>query len=177
MTTTINVVGTIATDPKLINPASGTTLCSFRLASDERRYDKEKQQWIDGDTNWFGVVAFRALATHAHESFRKGDRVIVSGRLKMRSWEKDERRGISVEIEADALGHDVRWGVSSFEKRVGSRQDTPAEFSPEIAVALGANPENSSEHQEADVPTNPEDSAPLAPESTPASIGWTAAAA
>ena len=72
MTTTIQVVGTIATDPKLINPASGTQLCSFRLASDERRYDREKKEWVDGDTNWFGVVSFRGLAGHAHESFRKG---------------------------------------------------------------------------------------------------------
>lgn len=123
MTTIIHVVGTIATDPKLINPASGTQLCSFRLASDERRYDREKQEWVGGDTNWFGVVSFRGLAGHAHESFRKGDRVIVTGRLRMRKWEKDDRRGTSVEIEAEALGHDVRWGVSRFEKRVGGRND------------------------------------------------------
>lgn len=126
MTTIIHVVGTIATDPKLINPASGTQLCSFRLASDERRYDREKQEWVDGDTNWFGVVAFRGLASHAHQSFRKGDRVMVSGRLRMRKWEKDERRGTSIEIEAEALGHDVRWGVSRFEKRAGQRHDGEA---------------------------------------------------
>lgn len=150
MTTTIQVVGTIATDPKLINPASGTQLCSFRLASDERRYDREKQEWVDGDTNWFGVVAFRGLAGHAHESFRKGDRVLVSGRLRMRKWEKDDRRGTSVEIEAEALGHDVRWGVSRFEKRVGQKPDGDAasegqqddaatsEVSPEEAVGWQA---------------------------------------
>ncbi len=126
MTTIIHVVGTIATDPKLINPASGTQLCSFRLASDERRYDREKQEWVDGDTNWFGVVSFRGLAGHAHESFRKGDRVMVTGRLRMRKWEKDDRKGTSVEIEAEALGHDVRWGVSRFEKRVGVRNEGEA---------------------------------------------------
>ena len=98
MTTIIHVVGTIATDPKLINPSSGTQLCSFRLASDERRYDREKQQWVDGDTNWFGVVSFRSLASHAHESFRKGDRVMVTGRLRMRKWEKDDRRGTSPSV-------------------------------------------------------------------------------
>lgn len=150
MTTTIQVVGTIATDPKLINPASGTQLCSFRPASDERRYDREKQEWVDGDTNWFGVVAFRGLAGHAHESFRKGDRVLVSGRLRMRKWEKDDRRGTSVEIEAEALGHDVRWGVSRFEKRIGQKPDSDAasegqqddaaisEVSPEEAVGWQA---------------------------------------
>lgn len=120
MTTTISVVGTIATDPKLITPASGVTFCSFRLASDERRYDREQQSWVSGDTNWFGVLAFRGLAGHAQESFKKGDRVIVSGKLRMRKWEKDERKGTSVEIDAEAIGHDVRWGVSRFEKRVGT---------------------------------------------------------
>lgn len=121
MGTTINVVGTIATDPKLIRPSSGVQLCSFRLASDERRYDREQQSWVEGNTNWFGVVVFRSLAGHAHESFKKGDRVIVSGRLRVRKWEKEDRKGISVEIEAEAIGHDVRWGVSSFEKRMGAQ--------------------------------------------------------
>lgn len=121
MGTTINVVGTIATDPKLIRPSSGVQLCSFRLASDERRYDREQQSWVEGNTNWFGVVVFRSLAGHAHESFKKGDRVLVSGRLRVRKWEKEDRKGISVEIEAEAIGHDVRWGVSRFEKRMGAQ--------------------------------------------------------
>ena len=121
MGTTINVVGTIATDPKLIRPSSGVQLCSFRLASDERRYDREQQSWVEGNTNWFGVVVFRSLAGHAHESFKKGDRVLVSGRLRVRKWEKEDRKGISVEIEAEAIGHDVRWGVSRFDKRMGAQ--------------------------------------------------------
>lgn len=118
MSTTITVVGSIATDPKLIRPSSGVQLCSFRIASDERRFDREQQGWVEGHTNWFGVVAFRGLANHAHESFKKGDRVIVTGRLRVRKWEKDEKRGTSVEIEADSIGHDVRFGVTQFEKRV-----------------------------------------------------------
>lgn len=161
MTTTISVIGTIATDPKLIQPASGTTLCSFRLASDERRFDKDKQEWIDGNTNWFGVVAFRGLAAHAHESFHKGDRVIVSGRLRMRPWEKEDRRGTSVEIEADGLGHDVRWGVSRFEKRVGNRGDTDAD----------------SQSQEETSGPAPEEAVGSQPETSPAEIGWGVSAA
>lgn len=165
MTTTIHVVGTIATDPKLINPASGTQLCSFRLASDERRYDKEKQEWVDGGTNWFGVVAFRRLASHAHESFHKGDRVMVTGRLRMRNWEKDDRKGVSIEIEAEALGHDVRWGVSKFDKRVGQKAEAEAtreagsEPSPVEQSVFGAAAEGAS------VEASPEES-----------IRWNAAA-
>ncbi|MGD9606123.1 MAG: single-stranded DNA-binding protein, partial [Leucobacter sp.] len=59
-------------------------------------------------------------------SFRKGERVIVSGRLRVRKWENDEKSGTSVEVEADALGHDLRWGVSRFEKRTGPAESGSA---------------------------------------------------
>lgn len=117
MNNPISIVGTIATDPKLITTQSGVTLCSFRVASGDRRFDRAQQKWVDGETNWFGVTAFRALAEHAHESFRKGERIVITGRLRVRRWETGEKSGLNVEIEADALGHDLRWGVSRFEKR------------------------------------------------------------
>ena len=50
--------------------------------------------------------------------------MIINGKLKVRKWEKDDRSGTSVEIEAEAIGHDVRWGVSKFEKRVGAQVTT-----------------------------------------------------
>ncbi len=174
MTTTIHVVGTIATDPRLINPASGTQLCSFRLASDERRYDREKQEWVDGGTNWFGIVAFRGLASHSHESFRKGDRVMVTGRLRMRSWEKDDRRGVSVEIEAEALGHDVRWGVSSFDKRVGQKPDSAAVTEP---TAAAASVDSGASSSQADAETSGHEPLAFAGDVTPEeAVEWQAAA-
>ncbi|NLB47925.1 MAG: single-stranded DNA-binding protein [Microbacteriaceae bacterium] len=121
--TTMTVVGTVATDLKLIRTASDVNLCSFRLAHDERRFDRQKQAWVESNTNWFRVTLFRSLAEHAHESFQKGDRVIVKGRLRVREWENGEKRGTSVEIEADAIGHDVRWGVTQFEKRTRATHD------------------------------------------------------
>lgn len=114
---TISVVGTVATEPRMITAPSGVAFCTFRLASGERRFDRAQQRWVDGDTNWFGVNVFRSLAEHATESLHKGERVVVSGRLRVRPWEQGERSGTSVEIEADALGHDLRWGVSRFERR------------------------------------------------------------
>ena len=113
----INIVGTVASEPRMITTQSGLTFCAFRVASGERRYDRQQQKWVDGATNCYGVTAFRSLAEHAKESLRKGERVIVSGRLRVRQWEREEKSGTSVEIEADALGHDLRWGVSRFEKR------------------------------------------------------------
>ncbi|MBP6684105.1 MAG: single-stranded DNA-binding protein [Leucobacter sp.] len=111
-----STIGQIATDPKLFTPAGGTAFCTFRLASAERRYDATKQEWTDSDTNWFTVNTFRGLAQHAKSSFSKGDRVVVTGKLRVRAWEADEKRGTSVEIDADGIGHDVRFGVSVFVK-------------------------------------------------------------
>lgn len=120
MSQQISVIGQVATDPKLFTPENGVQFCTFRLACTERRFDAQKNEWVDADTNWFTVNAFRTLATHSKESFAKGDRVIVSGRLRIRNWEKEEKRGTSVEIDIDGIGHDVRWGTSSFKKRAGT---------------------------------------------------------
>lgn len=120
----LSTIGVVATDPKLFTPAGGAEFCTFRLACTERRFDGQKQTWVDGETNWYTVNTFRALAVHAHGSLSKGDRVVLSGRLRVRSWEKDEKRGTSVEIDADGIGHDLRWGTSTFTKRSG--QSEPA---------------------------------------------------
>ena len=119
MTSNLSVIGQIATEPKLFTPAGGAEFCTFRLASTERRYDAVQQTWVDTDTNWFTVNAFRSLARHAKHSFRTGDRVVVAGKLRVRPWVADDRRGTSVEIDADGLGHDVRFGVSAFVKSGG----------------------------------------------------------
>lgn len=118
MSTQVCVVGIVATEPKQVVTTTGITLCSFRLASSERRFDRATEEWVDGDTNWFNVTAFRALGEHVKESFDKGDRVIVSGKLKVRQWEHDGKQGTAVDIDADALGHELRWGTTRFTKDV-----------------------------------------------------------
>ncbi len=131
MSNIVTVVGTIATEPRALTTQSGIALCSFRVASGERRFDREKKCWVDGETNWFTVTAFRGLALNAHDSFHKGDRVVVSGRLRIRSWERDDRSGTSVEIEAEALGHDLRWGVSQFSKKQRGEQPESSATEPQ----------------------------------------------
>lgn len=117
MTISVCVVGTVATTPKLISTPGKVTLCTFRIAATERKYDRERSQWVDGETNWLTVNTFRGLADHSAASFSTGDRVIVNGRLRVRAWETEEKSGTSVEVEADAIGHDLRWGTSTFAKQ------------------------------------------------------------
>ena len=120
MTDTITLTGIIATDPRALVTQSGLSISSFRLASSQRRYDRVKGEWVDGETNWYTVTAFRQLADNVLASLRKGQRVVVTGRVRIRSWESGERSGMTVEVDADAIGHDLVWGRSTFERRVAS---------------------------------------------------------
>ena len=124
---TVTAAGVIATTPRHIQTDEGLDITSFRLASNRRRYDDELQQWVDVDTNWYTVVAFRALAANAEKSLKKGDRVVVSGRVRIRDWEHDSGSGTSVEVEADALGHDLLWGTTTYSRSTLSGDDDEEE--------------------------------------------------
>ena len=124
---TVTAAGIIATTPRHIQTEEGLDITSVRLASNRRRYDDELQQWVDVDTNWYTVVAFRALAANAEKSLKKGDRVVVSGRVRIRDWEHDSGSGTSVEVEADALGHDLLWGTTTYSRSALSEDDDEEE--------------------------------------------------
>ena len=86
MTDTITVTGVVGSDPRLHVTTQGLAIASFRLASTRRYFDRAKGTWEDGETNWYTVSGFRQLASNTIASVRKGDRVVVQGRLRVRSW-------------------------------------------------------------------------------------------
>lgn len=112
----VTIVGNVATDPTQGRTASGVPVTNFRLASTHRRFDDATQTWIDVSTNWYSVAAFRQLAEHAKVSLRSGDSVIVTGRMRIRAWENNGKQGTSVDIDADAIGHDLRWGTTAYRR-------------------------------------------------------------
>lgn len=116
MSQTIFTTGTIATDPRMVGEEQANSFCTFRLASSERRFDRASGEWVDGQTNWFTVNVFGRLGVNAKDSFQKGERILLSGRLRVRDWRNEARSGTNVEITADALGHELRWGRSTFRK-------------------------------------------------------------
>lgn len=116
MTDQLTLTGLVATTPRHIVTSEGLAITSFRLASQQRWFDRNAGRWSDGDTNWYTVTAFRDLAVNASQSLNKGDRVVTVGRLKVRDWSNDDRSGTSVEVEADSLGHDLYWGVTDYTK-------------------------------------------------------------
>lgn len=130
----LTLTGLIATTPRHIVTSEGLAITSFRLASQQRKFDKATERWADADTNWYTVTAFRDLAINASQSLHKGDRVVTVGRVKVRDWSNDDRSGTSIEVEAESLGHDLHWGVSQFTRASFSgadpEEDTTEEDQP-----------------------------------------------
>jgi len=126
MNDTITIMGNLAADPERRMIGDGMTVTSFRVASTQRRFDRKEGKWVDRETNWYDVSVFRDLGDHAYESLRKGERVIVNGRLKIRPWQTEKSKGTSVEIEADAVGHDLLWGTTKYTRiRRGDEWNVP----------------------------------------------------
>ncbi|MEN2740775.1 single-stranded DNA-binding protein [Microbacterium sp. X-17] len=162
---TITVTGNIASDPERRVTASGIVIASFRLASRQRRFDRSANAWVDGDTNWYSVSAFRALGEHAYASLRRGDRVVVVGRLRLREWETATKKGWSAEIDADSLGHDLLWGTTTFQRDESARAPRPA-ASAEQTPAPVVEPVATVRPETADL--SDRWSAPLVPSGAPA---------
>jgi single-strand DNA-binding protein len=120
MTDTITVRGFVATEIRSSTTPGGVATASFRLGSTDRRYDRGSSTWVDGNTNWFTVQGYRQLAGNMGCSIKKGQRVIIVGRLKMRSWEKDGRIYHVAEIDAESVGHDLMWGSANFTRTAGN---------------------------------------------------------
>lgn len=114
--TVLHIVGHVGTDVEHRQVGSGTDLSTFRLATTPRRWDRTLGQYVDGTTTWLSVQCWRSLAVHVRDSVRRGDPVLVVGKLKTEEWTKDDVRNTRIVIEATTVGHDLSRGVSSFRK-------------------------------------------------------------
>lgn len=117
MTDHLTIRGVVGTEPRTGNGSSGTTIAKFRLVTNERRQDPESGQWVDVHSNWYTVSCFRAMASNMLASLHMGDHVVVYGKVQLREFDRaDGTRGFSADIEAISLGHDLRFGVSTFDR-------------------------------------------------------------
>ena len=137
MSDRITITGLVDTQPRHIVTSEGLPITSFRLASTLRLFDTSAEKWIDGETNWYTVTVFRQLTTHTAESVDKGDRILVVGKLRIREWENDEQTGKNIEVEAEAIWHDLTWGTEVFTRT--PRAAIPAESEEEaLPNSVGA---------------------------------------
>lgn len=119
--TYVTVIGNVATEVSYGETGGGVPMASFRLACTERRYDRQRECWVDGETQWVTVTAWRALAVNLIGSLGKGEPVLVSGRLRVREWAEGEAKRSRVEIDARSVGHDLTRGTTAFRWATGVR--------------------------------------------------------
>lgn len=134
------VVGSI-TEPVLRFTPQGKPIASFSVASTPRTKDGEN--WVDGETTWFRVSVFDQMAENVAESFAKGDRVIVQGRFKTRSYQTDAGETRSgLELVADEVGPTLRWATAKPVKvGQGGGQARPAAADPGMQRSRTAQPQ------------------------------------
>lgn len=113
----VTVVGWAASTPREV-VGDGVAFTSFRVATTPRWFDSRAGTWADGRTEWITVKAFREVAFNVAASIRKGDPVLVHGRLRTEEWVGDNGPRHGLVLDAAALGHDLTHGRSSFARRV-----------------------------------------------------------
>jgi len=115
--TTITVIGNLVGDPELRFTPSGAAVANFRIASTPRAFDKNTNEWKDGDSLFLSCSVWRQAAENVAESLTKGTRVIVSGRLKQRSYETKEGEKRTVyEVEVEEIGPSLRYSSAKLNR-------------------------------------------------------------
>ena len=114
--TIITVIGNLTADPELRFTPSGAPVANFTVASTPRSFDKQRNEWVDGEALFMRCAVWKDAAEHATESLKKGMRVIVQGKLKQRSWEKDGERRTAVELLVEEVGPSLRYATAQVTK-------------------------------------------------------------
>lgn len=134
--TYVTFTGWLGTDVT-VREAGGQHVASFRVGSTPRRF--KDGEWHNGATVWYQVKAWRRLATHAAQSLRRGDPVVVHGRLTADVWTRED--GVSVTqyvVVATSLGHDLNHGTSLYTKPVDEPDRPAPTVEPPAMAAAGS---------------------------------------
>jgi single-strand DNA-binding protein len=108
--TTITVVGNLTSDPELRFTPSGSAVANFTIASTPRTFDRQSNEWKDGETLFLRALVWREAAENVAETLTKGTRVVAQGRLKSRSYEtKEGEKRTVMELEVDEIGPSLRY--------------------------------------------------------------------
>jgi single-strand DNA-binding protein len=119
--TIITVVGNLTADPELRYTQNGLPVANFTIASTPRNFDRQANEWKDGEALFLRASVWREFAEHVAGSLTKGSRVIATGRLKQRSYETREgEKRTAIELEVDEIGPSLRYATAKINK--SSRQ-------------------------------------------------------
>ncbi|MEU4801552.1 single-stranded DNA-binding protein [Actinosynnema sp. NPDC023587] len=115
--TTITVVGNLTADPELRFTQSGAAVAGFTVASTPRTFDKASGEWKDGEALFLRCNVWRQVAENVAESLTRGSRVVVTGRLRQRSFEtKEGEKRTVIELEVDEIGPSLRYATAKVNK-------------------------------------------------------------
>ncbi|MGM7679163.1 single-stranded DNA-binding protein [Microbacterium sp. A94] len=135
--TTLTIVGNLTADPELRYTQSGAAVASFTIASTPRSFDRQANEWKDGEALFMRCSAWRDLATNIASSVSKGSRVIASGRLQQRSYQDREGNSrVSIELQIDEIGPSLRYATAQVTR--GDRSAPVAAVSATVPVVARA---------------------------------------
>lgn len=120
--TVITVVGNLTADPELRYTQNGLAVANFTIASTPRTFDRQANEWKDGEALFLRASVWREFAEHVAGSLTKGSRVIAQGRLKMRQYEtKEGEKRTSTELEIDEIGPSLRYATAQVTRTQSNR--------------------------------------------------------
>lgn len=133
--TVITVVGNLTADPELRYTQNGLPVANFTIASTPRTFDRQRNEWVDGEALFLRASVWREYAEHVAGSLTKGSRVIATGRLKQRSYETREgEKRTSIELEVDEIGPSLRYATAQVTRATsggsGNQRTAPAAEEP-----------------------------------------------
>ncbi|GAB3125986.1 single-stranded DNA-binding protein [Glaciibacter psychrotolerans] len=120
----ITITGIVGSELSEATQAAGGIITKFRLVSNQGYYDKSNV-WIETGANWYNVSAFRKLAPNVRDSLRKGEHIIVGGSLYLKEWVSGDKKGISLDLDAEFVGHDLNW-CTTRSQRNGAAAPAPS---------------------------------------------------
>ena len=119
--TIITVVGNLTADPELRYTQNGLAVANFTIASTPRAFDRQSNEWKDGEALFLRASVWREFAEHVAQSLQKGSRVIAQGRLRQRSFEtKEGEKRTAIELEVDEIGPSLRYATAQVTRTSGN---------------------------------------------------------
>lgn len=119
----ITVVGNLVADPELRFTQSGDAVANFRIASTPRRYNSQTQQWEDGEALFLNCTVWKQYAENVKNSLAKGMSVIVTGKVKQRSYQtKEGENRISFEVDVNEIGPSLKWATAQVTRNQKGQQ-------------------------------------------------------
>ena len=129
--TNITLIGNLTAEPELKFLSSGACVANFTVASTPRTYDKTSGEWKDGEALFMRCSLWRDAAENATESLTRGTRVIVTGKLEARSYDKDGEKRTITELKVEEIGPSLRYATAQVTKRnAGANKPSSADEAP-----------------------------------------------